>query len=128
MLKKEDWDIIRRDVYKQAKYKCQCCGKSLCRLAAHEVWSYDDDRKIQKLKDIIAVCQTCHDVIHFGRSQFVYAKTPKKLQFLIDHWAKVNNRKVGDWIPYYRKITDIYYIRSKINFTVEIGKGWKLKE
>ena len=30
------WDVVRRDAYKQANYKCRICGRGNCRLEAHE--------------------------------------------------------------------------------------------
>lgn len=124
-LKKEDWDNIRRSVYRKYNFKCSCCGISEGRMSAHEVWNFDDDRKIQTLKDIICVCDKCHEVIHFGRTSLLY---PHKIENLIDHWAKVNKVHRSKWPKYFSNITDKYFIRSKINFTIVIGENWKLKK
>lgn len=32
----------------------------------HEVWDYDDDRKIQRLERRVALCPACHEVKHAG--------------------------------------------------------------
>ena len=50
VLPKEAWDILRKMVYKRADGKCDICGKPSERLEAHERWSYDEKRGIQKQK------------------------------------------------------------------------------
>ena len=69
-LPKEVWDRLRRAAYARAGGRCSICGKP-GRLEAHEVWSYDDKKHIQKLKNIIAVCPACHEVIHIGRTSLL---------------------------------------------------------
>jgi hypothetical protein len=32
----------------------------------HEIWDYDDDRLVQRLAGMIALCPACHEVKHFG--------------------------------------------------------------
>ena len=67
-LPKEVWDKLRRTAYAQAGGRCQICGR-LARLEAHERWSYDEEKAVQKLEAVIAVCRNCHEVIHIGRTQ-----------------------------------------------------------
>lgn len=45
------------------------CGAPAPRLEAHEQWSYDEENCVQSLRDVIAVCRPCHEVIHIGRTQ-----------------------------------------------------------
>ena len=52
-LPKEVWDKLRRAAYARAGGRCMICGAG-GRLEAHEVWSYDDEKHIQKLEDIVA--------------------------------------------------------------------------
>jgi len=67
-LKKEEWDIIRKDAYKKANYRCVCCGGRGEKwwVEAHERWSFDNKTLIQKLERIIALCPACHETTHFG--------------------------------------------------------------
>ena len=46
---------------------CQICGSNDC-LHAHEVWEYDDEKHEQSLKNIVCVCEACHNVIHMGHA------------------------------------------------------------
>ena len=65
------WDIVRRDAYARAKGRCMICGEPTTRLEAHERWEYDEERGIQKLGNVVAVCKSCHEVIHIGRTQLM---------------------------------------------------------
>jgi hypothetical protein len=63
-----DWDVIRKRVYLEAGHKCEICGGVGVRhpVECHEIWSYDDSTKIQKLELFQALCPLCHEVKHFG--------------------------------------------------------------
>ena len=62
------WDVVRRDAYARAKGRCMVCGAA-GRLEAHERWSYDEERHIQKLETVVALCHACHSVVHIARTQ-----------------------------------------------------------
>ncbi len=67
-LKRNEWDKIRKKIYKKQSGKCHICNEKSY-LDAHEVWDYDEENHIQKLKDIVGVCKKCHNAIHFKRAQ-----------------------------------------------------------
>lgn len=69
ILSPEQWGVVRREAYARANGKCMICGVPARRLEAHERWEYDEKNNIQKLKDVVAVCKSCHEVIHIGRTQ-----------------------------------------------------------
>ena len=71
LLPESAWNFIKKDVKSHAAGKCEICGKNTDRLDAHEVWSFDEKRCVQKLENIIAVCRDCHDSIHINRSYLV---------------------------------------------------------
>lgn len=93
LLKPKDWDVLRKDAYKRANGKCMICSRPALRLEAHERWSYDEKKKIQKLVDIIAVCHSCHSVIHIGRTQLLGDE-----EKAIKHYLKVNKCSYSDYI------------------------------
>lgn len=93
ILKPKMWDIIRRDAYKRADGKCMICGRPAKRLEAHEKWSYNEEKAVQKLEDVIAVCHNCHSVIHIGRTQLVGDS-----DMAMKHFCKVNGCKYIDYI------------------------------
>ena len=84
VLPKEDWDRIRRRAYARAEGRCSICGAP-GRLEAHEKWSYDDEKKVQKFEDVIAVCRLCHEVIHISRTQLV-----GRGEEAMEHFMRVN--------------------------------------
>ena len=83
-LPRELWDKIRKDAYARAGHRCSICGAK-GRLEAHEKWSYDEKKGIQKLEDIIAVCKDCHSAIHIG-----YTSIKGNLEKAENHYMKVN--------------------------------------
>ncbi len=56
-----DWDRIRRQVYRQADYRCEICGGRGPEhpVECHEVWRYDDRTHVQMLVRMIALCPAC---------------------------------------------------------------------
>jgi hypothetical protein len=82
VLPREQWDIVRKDAYARANGRCMICGKRTTRLEAHERWSYDDGKRLQKLETVIAVCRPCHEVIHIGRTQLTGRGAEAMEQFM----------------------------------------------
>ena len=82
---KKDWDVIRLDAKNRANGKCMICGRKTERLEAHEKWSYDEKKAVQKLEDVVSICHDCHSVIHIGRTQLL-GNTEKAE----NHYMKVN--------------------------------------
>lgn len=85
-LQKHEWDILRNQCYRDANWKCEVCGGKGKKhpVECHEIWSYDDENKIQKLDGLIALCPMCHKVKHLGRSLSL------NLPGVLEHFAKVN--------------------------------------
>lgn len=73
-VKPKEWDIIRHISYEKADNKCEICGQTGLeqgykhRVECHEIWKYDDKKKVQKLIGLISLCPLCHQVKHIGRS------------------------------------------------------------
>ncbi|MGN1053360.1 MAG: hypothetical protein ACI4SH_08250 [Candidatus Scatosoma sp.] len=82
------WDVIRRDAYKRAGYKCRICGRGNCRLEAHEKWSFDTKKREQKLEDVLALCHDCHAVVHYQRTALCGGE--EGAQRAQEHFKKVN--------------------------------------
>ena len=83
---KSAWDFIRKDAYERSAHRCSICGRRVKRLEAHERWSFDKEKQVQKLEDVVAVCHACHSVIHIGRTQIMGYENSA-----IAHFKKVNN-------------------------------------
>ena len=85
ILRAEDWDVVRRDAYKRAGYRCRICGAN-GRMEAHEKWSYDEKRAVQKLEDVLALCHNCHLVKHIARASLTGDEG-----VAMTHFMKINN-------------------------------------
>lgn len=102
------WDKIRKKAYKNAGGKCSICGKS-ARLEAHERWEYDEQNKIQKLVEIIAVCHDCHSVIHIERTRLYGDEKAAE-----EHFMRVNNCSYAEYRKALGKANEDHQRRNKI--------------
>jgi 5-methylcytosine-specific restriction endonuclease McrA len=77
IVKSTYWDKIRHIVYKKANNKCEICGEHGLKqgfkhkLECHEVWKYQDRKKVQKLAKLMALCPLCHQAKHIGRTSYI---------------------------------------------------------
>ena len=111
------WDIVRRDAYAKAKGRCTICGAYTRRLEAHEVWSYHDAIALQKLETVMALCRSCHEVVHIGRTQLV-----GRGMDAMEHFMKVNQCSQMDFHEALGKANELYKQRNKIeNWTTDIS-------
>ena len=85
-LPKKVWEMIRKDAISRAGEKCSICGRKVSRLEAHEMWSYNEKKGIQKLETVIAVCKDCHQAIHMERTALIGDEERAE-----NHYMKVNN-------------------------------------
>ena len=110
ILKPKMWDIVRHDAYAKANGKCMICGRTTKHLEAHERWSYDEKKGIQKLEDVIAVCHACHSVIHIGRTQLMGDE-----EKAVAHFMKVNKCSFSDYHKALGEANAIHHRRNKIS-------------
>lgn len=85
ILSPAQWGVVRKEAYSRADGKCMICGAKTNRLEAHEQWEYDEDDCVQKLKDVVAICRACHEVIHIGRTSLLGNEARAS-----EHFMKVN--------------------------------------
>ncbi len=110
------WDIVRKDAYARAKGRCSICGKA-GRLEAHETWSYDEKRAVQKLETVIALCHACHEVKHISRTQLT-----GRGDEAMEHFMKVNGCSQMDYHAALGKANEEYLCRNKIeNWTTDLS-------
>ncbi len=109
ILKPKMWDVVRKTAYAEANGKCMICGRKVKRLEAHEKWSYDEENKVQKLEEVIAVCHLCHSVIHIGRTQLLGDE-----ELAINHFLRVNKCTYPDYIKALKKANEDHARRNKI--------------
>ena len=111
VLSQRDWDRVRRAAYARAQGKCTVCG-ARGRLEAHERWSYDEKKKLQKLEDVVALCGACHAVKHVSRSYLVGKGEIVEAQF-----KKVNGVSQAEYHEALSAANDEYVKRNEI-------EGW----
>ena len=123
VLKPDDWDKVRRFAYAKAGYRCEICGVQ-ARLEAHEVWSYDDEKALQKLERVTALCPACHEVKHISRTQLM-----GRGMDAMEHFMKVNgcsqmefHAALGEANEEYRRrnkvegwVTDVTWLENRFN-------------
>ena len=109
MLRPKDWDIIRKEAYSRADGKCMICARKVKRLEAHERWSYNEEKQVQKLEEVIAICHSCHSVIHIGRTQLIGEE-----EKAIAHFCKVNKCNYADYIKALGKANEDHRRRNQI--------------
>lgn len=70
LLIEEDWKRVAKDARDRSGCRCRVCGEvgPQWPVEADEGWAYDDQRRIQTLKGVIALCPDCHAVRHWGRT------------------------------------------------------------
>lgn len=105
ILKQSTWDKIRKKVYQRANYKCEICGlKGIYGkghpVECHELWSYDEVNKIQKLSGLLALCPLCHQVKHFGftslRGEYYKNRAKKHLMYVNNINVSQANKLISD--------------------------------
>jgi len=117
-LKKKEWDLLRKEAYKHAGYKCEICrGKGhKWPVEAHERWEFDDNKKTQTLKGLIAICPNCHAVKHIGRSFSI-----GKGNLAGVHMAKVNDWSMAEVWDYFEQAMSVWEERSQHRWELDIS-------
>lgn len=115
---KDEWDTIKKEIYKKANYKCEICGGKgdSHPVEAHEVWSYDMINHIQKLEYIIALCPDCHKAKHIGLTMINGEEEKVK-----KHILKINNWTKYDLDKYINEAFYLFNKRSEIKWTLDLS-------
>jgi hypothetical protein len=112
------WDRLRSQVAAAAGNRCEVCGGRGRRwpVECHEVWRYDDGRKIQRLEGLAALCPACHEVKHAG-----LASKRGRLSAVIAHLADVNGWSPEDAGLYLEAAFETWAARSRHQWTLDIS-------
>jgi hypothetical protein len=95
-------------------------------LHCHEIWEYDDENHIQKLKGFIALCVACHEVKHLMRSRLMADENQLDYEKLISHFMTVNQCSREAFDEYQARVFAEYQVRSESDWTVDFGEYQKL--
>ena len=109
ILSPAQWDVVRKEAYSRAGGKCMICGKPTTRLEAHEQWTYNEETQVQKLKNVIAICKSCHEVIHIGRTQLLGRE-----EQACAHFMKVNGCTYAEYRKALGEANEAHRRRNKV--------------
>ena len=94
----EWWDVEWKKAYKAANMCCEACGVAKWDaeyhqwLEAHEMYSYDYTQGIATFIGIVALCHSCHNFIHSGRTVMLVRAgkmSAEKLEDITKHGRRV---------------------------------------
>lgn len=111
-LGRSQWDRIRRQVLEDAEHACQICGDVPSPyygdpLICHEVWHYDDKRRIATLVALRPQCAKCDCAVHMGQSM-VFGAGDKALAQL----QQVNGISLHEAEALYAQAMAVWSVRS----------------
>jgi len=87
------WFKLREQTLEQDNYQCAAQGcHTVGPLHCHEDWEIDAEKRTQRLKQLVTLCEKCHACVHFGRTLNV--ETKKFTQDIIRHYAQVTDISV----------------------------------
>ena len=114
---KSTWDKLRKATYKQANYHCQVCGGRGHKhpVECHEIWDYDDQKYIQTLEGLTALCPSCHQVKHIGLAGL--KGQGKKAEA---HLAKVNGWSPEQTDAYLETVWETWHKRSSHDWQLNL--------
>lgn len=115
---RREWEICKRFVRERSGGRCEICGGRGSRwpVECHEIWGYDDDRQLQTLVDLIALCPSCHEVKHIGRALAV-GNGPRA----IAHLCHVNGWSPHHAESYIEVQLEIWSLRSTHAWALDIS-------
>lgn len=115
---RSEWDKLRKGVYRAAGHQCEICSGVGKRhpVECHEVWSYNDEKKIQKLERMIALCPLCHKVKHAG-----LAGIRGETGLVINQLKRVNSMSEREAVSYLQRAFEIWDERSRSQWKLDIS-------
>lgn len=124
---RDEWQKIREIVLTRANFKCEICSSKTwrSRLHVHEEWEYHITMKadIQKLSDLVAICEDCHAVVHFGRTT-VMGQQEKAYE----HLMRVNQWDRAQAEAHVNEAFENWQIQSRTSWTLDIELAKKYLE
>lgn len=93
------------------------CGALSSRLDAHEQWEYDDEKGVQRLVNVVAVCRACHEVIHIGRTQLMGREREAS-----EHFMKVNGCTYAEYRKALGEANEKHRDRSRREWQLDVSE------
>jgi hypothetical protein len=130
VMKRADWNDMRRAVFERQKHRCGICGKKT-ELKCHELWEYDEKGSIQRLVGFQGVCGLCHFATHFGFAERLAAMGGLDLDAVIAHACSVNRCTRNKWAQHRTDAFAIWRRRNEHKWTINWADWidpWEFKE
>lgn len=115
---RRQWEACKTYVRDRSGNRCEVCGGRGPRwpVECHEVWEYDDQRKIQTLVDLVALCPDCHACKHIG-----FAEVRGRLDDAATHLAGVNEWNEDQVVRYLGLVFNQWRRRSTEQWELDIS-------
>ncbi len=94
---KENWDFIKKEVYKRSNYLCELCGGKGKRhpVEAHELWAFNLDTNEQILIRFVSLCPMCHRLQHMGLAGIHERNNILNGNTLAKHYYELTRTKIS---------------------------------
>ncbi len=117
-LTRGEWNRLRRATYVAADYRCEVCGGvgPTHPVECHERWRYDEGTKTQHLDGLIALCPSCHEVKHIGRTQAI-----GRMEQAIGHLMEVNEWGADRALEYIDEAFQAWHRRSQEDWSLDLS-------
>lgn len=118
----KQWDKIRYLSYEKSNNKCEICGDTgknqgyKHNVECHEIWSYDDNKHVQKLIGLISLCPLCHQVKHIGRASAI-----GKQGVCFAQLERVNGWHHKQVVEHVAECFEVYKERSKHSWSLDLS-------
>jgi hypothetical protein len=111
------WKQIAKVTYAAFGNRCRACGGRGRQwpVECHEVWSYDDVKKVQRLDGMVALCPQCHEVVHFG-----LANVNGRSEEALAHMSAVNQMTRSDCVDVVNKAIEVCRARSSFDWQLDL--------
>ena len=118
MFPQEVWDAIRKQSYREARYRCEICSGRGPKwpVEGHEMWEYSERLQRQRLIKVVSLCPDCHAVKHWGWSR----KNGKEVECLA-HIKDVNGWDDHQFKRHYANVSEKWKRHSKIAWTTDLN-------
>jgi hypothetical protein len=107
---------------------CWICGSEKKPLEAHELWSYNEIERIQKLEAIHHLCKMCHRVKHVGlwlhtpKGEIMLQKAGLTRKDVINHFCLVNDCSEEEFRKHEKEAFKVWNGRSRYQWKQDFGK------
>lgn len=112
------WRKLSKEISEDSRQRCMVCGGRGRRHAVecHEAWYYDEQRRVQLLMRLDALCPMCHAIKHLGRTI-----QQGNRQMALDWLAKVNGWEEQTTMRYVDAVFAQWRARSEVEWTLDLS-------